>query len=186
VPLAQLWPAELEPPEVGAAVETARAAAAALGIEHGPTTTQILLGDEGPLVAKVSARVGGGHDAELCRVALGVDENALAVAVALGEEIHPPQLAPSSGVGGAVVRFLVAPPGELREVRGLDEAYALPGIRGIRIYRKPGHRFQKLRRASDRAGAILATGETREEARHAAEQAARRIRFATAPVEAVA
>jgi biotin carboxylase len=186
VPLAHLWPAELEPVSVGAAVETARAAARALGIDNGPTTTQVLLGEDGPLVAKLSARVGGGHDAELCRVALGVDANALTVAAALGEELHPQQLTPTLGVGGAVVRFLVAPPGELREVRGLEEAYATPGVRGIRVYRKPGHLFQKLQRASDRAGAILATGETREEALRAADQAARQIRFLTAPAEAVA
>jgi biotin carboxylase len=186
VPLAHLWPAELEPADVGTAIETASAAARALGIEQGPTTTQVLLAEAGPLVAKLSARVGGGHDAELCRVALGVDANALTVAAALGEEIHPQQLSPSLGVGGACVRFLVAPPGELREVRGLDEAYATPGVRGIRVYRKPGHVFQPLRRASDRAGAILATGETREDAVDAADRAARQIRFLTAPVEAVA
>jgi biotin carboxylase len=186
VPLAHLWPAELEPADVGTAIETAAAAARALGIEQGPTTTQVLLVEAGPLVAKLSARVGGGHDAELCRVALGVDANALTVAAALGEEIHPQQLAPSLGVGGACVRFLVAPPGELREVRGLDEAYATPGVRGIRVYRKPGHVFQPLRRASDRAGAILATGETRDDAVQAADRAARQIRFLTAPVEAVA
>jgi biotin carboxylase len=186
VPLAHLWPAELEPAEVGTAIETAAAAARALGIEQGPTTTQVLLGPDGPLVAKVSARVGGGHDAELCRVALGVDANALTVAAALGEELHPQQLAPSVGVGGACVRFLVAPPGELREVQGLEEAYAMPGVRGIRIYRKPGHVFRQLRRASDRAGAILATGDSREDAVGAAEQAAREIRFVTGPVEAVA
>jgi biotin carboxylase len=186
VPLAHLWPAELEPADVGTAIETAAAAARALGIEQGPTTTQVLLAEAGPLVAKLSARVGGGHDAELCRVALGVDANALAVAAALGEEIHPQQLAPALGVGGACVRFLVAPPGELREVRGLDEAYATPGVRGIRVYRKPGHVFQPLRRASDRAGAILATGETRDDAVQAADRAARQIRFLTAPVEAVA
>jgi biotin carboxylase len=186
VPLAHLWPAQLEPAEVGTAIETAAAAARALGIEQGPTTTQVLLGPDGPLVAKVSARVGGGHDAELCRVALGVDANALAVAAALGEKLHPQQLAPSVGVGGACVRFLVAPPGELREVRGLEEAYATPGVRGIRVYRKPGHVFRQLRRASDRAGAILATGDSRDDAVRAAEQAARQIRFVTGPVEAVA
>jgi biotin carboxylase len=173
VPLANLWPAELEPGEVGAAVEIAAAAARALGIEHGPTTTQLLLGDDGPLLAKLSARVGGGHDAELCRVALG-------------ETVHAQQLAPVLRVGGACVRFLVAPPGELQDVRGLEEASAVAGVRGIRIYRKPGYVFHDVRRASDRAGAILATGETREEAVAAAAAAARRIRFVTAAVEAVA
>ena len=186
VSLAHLWPAELEPAAVGAAVDTAAAAARALGIEHGPTTAQVLLGGEGPLLAKLSARVGGGHDAELCRAALGVDLNDLAVAAALGEDVQPQHLVAVAGVGGACVRFLVAPPGELREARGIEEAFAVDGVRGVRVYRKPGHRFRPLRRASDRAGAILATGETREDALAAADRAAAQIRFVTARAEAVA
>jgi len=186
VPLVHLWPAELDPAGVGAAVETAAAAARALGIDRGPTTTQVLLGEAGPLLAKLSARVGGSHDAELCRVALGVDANALAVAAALGEEVHPYELAPTLQVGGACVRFLVAPRGELREVRGLERAAAVEGVRGIRVYRKPGYVFHDLRRASDRAGAILATGDTRDEALAAADEAAARIDFVTAAVEALA
>jgi biotin carboxylase len=186
VTLAQLWPAELEPAQIAAAIATAAAAARALGITDGPSTTQLLIAEDGPLLAKLSARVGGGHDGELCRVALGVDANALAVAAALGEQVHPRDLAPSHGVRGACVRFLVAPPGELREVRGVEEAFGIEGVRGIRIYRKPGHVFRKLRRASDRAGAVLATGDTRDDALDAAEEAAERIRFVTRAVEAVA
>lgn len=186
VPLAHRWPADVEPAEVGAVVELAAAAARALGITEGPTTTQVLLADDGPLLAKLSARVGGGHDAELCRAALGVDLNALAVACALGEAVQPRELAAHAGVGGACVRFLVAPPGVLEAVRGLEEAYAVEGIRGIRIYRRPGYVFRELRRASDRAGAILATGETREAALAAAERAAERIRFVVGRAEAVA
>jgi biotin carboxylase len=186
VPLAQVWPASLEPAEVGAAVEAASAAARALGVEEGPTTTQVLLGENGPLLAKLSARVGGGHDAELCRAALGVDLNALAVTVALGRDVHAPDLAPVSRVEGACIRFLVAPAGRLEEVRGVEQAYAVDGVRGIRIYRKAGHVFGALRGASDRAGAILATGESPEDALESADRAAGRIRFVTRRVEAVA
>jgi biotin carboxylase len=186
VPLAQLWPAALDPAEVGLAVEIAASAARAIGVESGPTTTQVLLGENGPLLAKLSARVGGGHDAELCRVALGVDLNSLAVTVALGGEVHPQSLAVTSGVEAACVRFLVAPAGELQDVRGLEEAYELEGVRGIRIYRKAGHVFREVRRASDRAGAVLATGETPADALLHADQAAARIRFVTGRVEAVA
>jgi biotin carboxylase len=186
VSLAHLWPAELEPAEVGAAVETAARAARALGVEHGPSTAQVLLGGDGPLLAKLSARVGGGHDAELCRAALGVDLNDLAVAAALGEDVQAQQLVAVAGVGGACVRFLVAPPGALREVRGVEEAFAVDGVRGVRVYRKPGYVFRPLRRASDRAGAILATGDTPAQALEAADRAAAQIRFVTERAEAVA
>ncbi|TMM10243.1 MAG: hypothetical protein E6F98_12995 [Actinobacteria bacterium] len=166
--------------------ETTAAAAAALGIEHGPVTAQLLLGDAGPLVAKVSARLGGGHDAELCRAALGVDENALAIAAALGEPVHAHELEPTTVAGGACVRFLVAPRGALVEVEGVEQAFTVGGVRAIRVYRRPGHVFGELLRASDRAGMILATGKTRAEADAAAAESARRVRFVTVPAEAVA
>jgi len=185
VALTHVWPSELEPTEIGAAVEAAAAAAAAVGIESGPSYTQVLLGPEGPRVGELAARLGGGHDAELCRVALGVDLNGAALSAALGEDVAASSLAPVARVGGACVRFLVAPPGELREVNGLEEAFAQEGIRGIRIYRRPGHRFGELRRGADRAGAILAVGDSREEALERAGRAEAMIRFETEDVEAL-
>jgi biotin carboxylase len=177
VALTHVWPSELEPAQIGGAVEAASAAARAVGIENGPSYTQVLVGPDGPRVGELAARLGGGHDAELCRVALGVDLNGAALSAALGEEIAPSTLAPVAKVGGACVRFLVAPPGELREVTGVQEAFALDGIRGIRIYRRPGHRFGDLRRGADRAGAVLAVGDSRDEALAGADQAEATIRF---------
>jgi biotin carboxylase len=177
VALTHVWPSELEPAQIGAVVEAASAAARAVGIENGPSYTQVLLGPDGPRVGELAARLGGGHDAELCRVALGVDLNGAALSAALGEDIPPASLAPVAKVGGACVRFLVAPPGELREVTGVEEAFAAEGIRGIRIYRRPGHRFGELRRGADRAGAILAVGDSREEALERATRGEAMIRF---------
>jgi biotin carboxylase len=177
VALTHAWPSELEPAEIGAAVEAASAAAHAVGIEEGPSYTQVLVGPDGPRVGELAARLGGGHDAELCRVALGVDLNGAALSAALGEHVPAASLAPVARVGGACVRFVVAPPGVLRQVTGLEEAFALEGIRGIRVYRRPGHRFGELQRGSDRAGAILAVGDSREEALKRADRAEAMIRF---------
>ena len=177
VALTHVWPSELEPEEIGAAVEAAAAAAAAVGIEEGPSYTQVLLGPDGARVGELAARLGGGHDAELCRVALGVDLNGAALAAAIGEDVPSSALAPVARVGGACVRFLVAPPGQLREVTGVEEAFAHEGIRGIRIYRRPGYRFGEFRRGADRAGAILAVGDSREEALERAARAEAMIRF---------
>ena len=179
VALTHAWPSELEPAQIGAVVEAAAAAAAAVGITEGPSYTQVLVGPDGPRVGELAARLGGGHDAELCRVALGVDLNGAALSAALGEEVPPARLAPVARLGGACVRFLVAPPGELREVTGIEEAFAHEGIRGIRIYRRPGHRFEDCRRGADRAGAVLAVGDTREEALQRATKAEAMIRFET-------
>jgi biotin carboxylase len=177
VALTHVWPSELEPAQIGSAVEAASAAARAVGIENGPSYTQLLVGSDGARVGELAARLGGGHDAELCRVALGVDLNGAALAAALGEEVPPASVSPAAKVGGACVRFLVAPPGELREVTGVQEAFALDGVRGIRIYRRPGHRFGELRRGADRAGAVLAVGDSRLQALERADRAEAMIRF---------
>jgi biotin carboxylase len=186
VALAHVWRSSLDPRTVGAAVEAAAAAAAALGIREGPTYTQIRVGREGPRVGELAARLGGGHDAELCRAALGIDLNGLALASVLGEEIPDRALVPVQKVGGACVRFLVAPPGDLRETTGVDEARKVEGVLDVRLYRRPGHRFGQLRKGSDRGGAVIAVGESREEALARADRAAECIRFDTAYVEAVA
>ncbi len=187
VALAHVWRSDLDPARVGAAVRAAAGAAAALGIADGPTYTQVLVpaGGTAPVVGELAARLGGGHDAELCHEALGVDLNELTLRAALGEEIPPAALRPTEEVGGACTRFLVAPPGALREVRGVEEAEDLEGVRRVRIYRASGHRFAELRRGSDRAGAVLAVGGSREQALERASRAAQAVRFETVDAEAL-
>jgi len=166
-----------------AVAEAARLAAEAVGIEHGPSYTQIRVGPEGPQVIELAARLGGGHDAELCQAAVGVDLNGLALAAALGEDI--PEIRPEPQVGGACIVFLVPPPGVLREVTGLEDARAGEGVLDALVYRAPGYVFGQLRRGSDRAGAILAVGDSSEQALERARRAAERIRFETADAEAL-
>jgi hypothetical protein len=62
-------------------------------------------------------------------------------------------------------------------VQGLDDAEAVEGVLWTRVYRRPGHVFGPLRIGSDRAGALLAVGSTRDEALARAADAASRVRF---------
>ncbi len=176
VALAHVWPS-CHPTD--SVIEAARAAVAALGIDNGPSYTQIRLGPDGrPYVVEVAARLGGGHDAELCRAAVGVDLNDLAVSFALGQDpCHKASQAGGRDSGGACVLFLVAPEGVLLETEGVEAAEAREGVEWVRTYRSPGWRFGPLRRGADRAGAILATGDDREDALARARRAARAVRF---------
>jgi biotin carboxylase len=176
VALAHAWPSS--PAVAAAAADAAAAAASALGISEGPTYTQVRLGADGPRVGELAARLGGGHDAELCEAALGVDLNDLALAAALGEDPGP--IEPAPRVGGGCVRFLVAPEGEVRSVEGVEAAEAAEGIRWVRVYRTPGQRVGPLLRGADRAGAVLAVGSSRDDALRRAERALGRIRFGVA------
>jgi len=199
VALAHVWPSSRKTEGV---IEAARVAVEALGITNGPTYTQLRLGSDGrAYVVEVAARLGGGHDAELCRAAVGVDLNDLAISFALGDPCDKSsQTARTGGLpisalgstatplpcddlsqgnraGGACVLFLVAPEGVLRAVEGVEEAAGLDGVEWVRIYRQPGWEFGPLRRGADRAGAILATGADREDALARAHRAAETVRF---------
>jgi biotin carboxylase len=171
VALAHVWPSDAQ----GQSRDVAAGAVAALGIENGPSYTQLRVDADGPKVIEVAARLGGGHDAELVEAVTGVDLNGLAIDAAVGTELVLTQRKPR--VGGAVTRFLVAPPGVLERVEVPDD---LVGVEWVRIYREPGYIFTPLRRGADRAGALLATGQDRDEALARANAAADRIRFVTA------
>jgi biotin carboxylase len=173
VALAHAWPSTHD---VSEAVEIARAAAEALGIEDGPTYTQVRLAEGGAKVMELAARLGGGHDAEVCREALGIDPNELALAAALGEPVSVPEPTPSSG---ACVRFLVPPEGELVTLDGIEEARAAEGVVDARVYRRPGYVFGPFLRGSDRAGFVLAIGTSRDDALAKADRAADLIRLET-------
>jgi biotin carboxylase len=164
VALAHVWPSQAG----GQAAAVAEAAVAALGIENGPSYTQLRIGPDGPQVIEVAARLGGGHDAELVQTVLGVDLNGLALDAALGNELALPPHEPR--VGGAVTRFLVAPAGVLERVEVPKDVEA-------RIYREPGYVFVPLRRGADRAGAVLVTAGSRKEAVARADAAADAIRW---------
>jgi biotin carboxylase len=185
VALAHVWPSELPEEVIAEVARVAEAAALAVGIQDGPTYTQVLVGAEGPRVGELAARLGGGHDAELCEAALGVDLNRLAVAAALGERLYDGAFVPDDQAGGACVRFLVPEPGVLESVEGLEDAERSAGVVWVRSYRQPGHEFGELRRGADRAGAVLAVGDSRKEAVERADRAASRIRFLTSHAEAL-
>jgi biotin carboxylase len=180
VALAHAWPSRHEEEPI---VATALAAVEALGIRNGPSYTQLRLGARGPVVMEVAARLGGGHDAELCHAALRIDLNALAIDAALGRGTDPFGVSPRGidpsvvSPRGAAVVFLVPPAGRLVAVEGVDDAEAVDGVEWVRVYRRPGHVFGSFERGADRAGAVLATGGDRDEVLDRARRAAGAVRF---------
>jgi hypothetical protein len=60
--------------------------------------------------------------------------------------------------GGAIIRFLVPPEGELVGVDGFEEARAQEGVLDVRIYRDPGHVFGPRTLADARKDVELPSG----------------------------
>jgi len=185
VALSHMWPSSLAPGQVGAAVDAARAAAAAVGVRLGPSYTQVVVGERGAYVVELAARLGGGHDAELCEAVLGVDLNGLAIATALGEPVDDEQLRPVERHAAGCVWFLVSQPGEVVAVHGVEEATAAEGVEWVRLYIEPGAVVGPLRRGSDRVGAALVVAPSRKEVEARADSVDALVVFETTDVEAV-
>jgi biotin carboxylase len=150
-----------------AAAAAAGAALAALGVRDGPSYVQLILSAAGPRIVEVAARLGGGHDSELVRRAVGVDLARAAVLAALGRPIDAAALRPRPRCA-CVIEFLRAPVGELVAVSAPD---------GVVPYHAAGHRYAPLQVATDRAGYLLACADSREEAMARAAKAADTVQF---------
>jgi biotin carboxylase len=151
------------------AAAAATAAVAALEIAEGPTYVQLVITADGPRVMEVAARLGGGHDSELIRLTTGVDLARAAVEAALGRRVAETALEPHPQAAGAI-EFLQAPAGTL---------VLTDGPPGVRFYHAPGHVYGELAIATDRAGYVLCTAPTREEALQSVRTLVAKVRIDT-------
>lgn len=181
ITFAEVHGPNLEPEQrarvAGAAAEGVRA----LGIERGPTYTQVRFGPRGPALVETAYRLGGGLDPEVTFLASGVSLYRRIVGVALDREEWERAGAEAPAHGGATGRFLVGRPGTVRDVSGLVQARALPGVIDARAYVEPGDTVHPLTDGSKRVGHVLCVGSDREEAEARARAAMAAIQIETGP-----
>jgi len=151
--------------------------AAALGMTTGTLKGDLVLTDAGLAVIEVAPRLSGGWLAtDQVPYSTGVDLVQLAARLALGEQPTPDECAPKH-LRPIAVRYFFPPPGVVRAIHGFDELAAEPWCRRAVLFAKVGDRIAPPTDHTRRAGLVLASGETREQAVMRAEDAVRRVRF---------
>lgn len=180
----QRFPAQIGRAASDAVRDAAIAAVRATGLRDGVAFPQILAGgpDETYLV-EIAARIPGGRMSDVALHGVGVDLLAIVLRSALGETV-PDAVALPRFERPTVVRFMTGPPGTLpvghvREVDGLEEARALPGIVATGSWLLPGEEIRPVRIDGDRKGFVTAVGETVAEAEQRADDALAVIRITT-------
>ncbi|MBP7865789.1 MAG: ATP-grasp domain-containing protein [Acidobacteria bacterium] len=165
--------------EVRYAIETlTRQAALALGILEGPTHTEIILTEGGPVIVEVGARLGGDFiTSDLVPLSTGVDLVGLVLESALGCvcKMKP------SWERGAAISYFQPGTGYLVGVQNLREAAALPGVVRLELYATEGQMLRPLTGSHERAGFVITQGDTAEEAEHAAENVLSTLHFEVIP-----
>lgn len=170
----EVTPSCLAPSLVDTAVHAAQRAARALGLTDGPCYCQIAVSEQRAVLFETAARLGGGFDADVTRLASGIDlyERVLRVSFddeSMGRRAEPHAIVPS------LVRFIAPNPGKLLEVRGLERARSMQGVVDAAIYPRVGATLTGLINAASRVGHLLVTGQTREQVLERADQAEAQI-----------
>jgi biotin carboxylase len=139
----------------------------------------VALGAGGCFLLETAARLGGGFDADVTRLASGVDLYDRVIGVALGDSALERQGVVGRQHGGAVAKFFVARPGLVSAVEGLEAARRVEGVDDVEVFVPVGGRVLPLTDSAKRAGYTLARGATRAEALARADTALSHVRIET-------
>ncbi|MEV6235404.1 ATP-grasp domain-containing protein [Lentzea sp. NPDC051838] len=152
--------------------ETARVIDAA-GFRDGIVHCEWIVSDGVPHLVECAGRLAGDGILDVIQLAYPVELLRCYYAVLKGED--PPCELPSRAKSGAAVRFLTIEPGVVESVDGVEEARQLDGVHLLQVTVAPGEKFDGLRSSWDRAGIVMATGDTAAEALRRAENAAEAV-----------
>jgi biotin carboxylase len=148
--------------------EVAIAANHAIGIENGPSHTEIKVTNDGPKIVELGARLGGDNiTTHLVPLSTGVDMVECCIQIALGEK---PDLNVKFNKGSAVRYFKVSE-GKIINIVGVSDAEKVDGVRQVSVVHGVGESLNGIRSSGDRAGFVIAQGETPESAVKACEMA---------------
>jgi biotin carboxylase len=154
--------------------QAALAAVKAIGLQNGPSHTEVMVTKDGPKIVELAARLGGDYiTSRLVPLSVGVDMVGNSVLLAAGEKIDLTAKRPR----GAAIRFLQGVPGMIGAISVDREVYARDGMEELVLYKKEGDPVNSVRSSSDRLGHIITSGETAAEAIKRAEEALRYVRI---------
>ncbi len=154
-------------------------AAASMGITNGVVKGDIVVTAEKPRVIELAARLSGGyfcsHEIPLNT---GVDLVGCAIRQCLGEQIDPTDLQPRFQ-RPTCQRYLFPEPGEVLSVTGAEQAARMPGVEFCEVRVKPGDMVLPINSHPARAGVLICSGETRQQALEQIETAIAAIKIIT-------
>lgn len=147
--------------------EVAIAANRAIGIQSGPSHTEIKVTKDGPKIVEIGARLGGDCiTTHLVPLSTGVDIVKCNIQIALGEK---PDLEQKWNKGAAI-RYLKTDTGIVRRITGVKKAEEVPGVVQVSIVHGVGEHVGEIRSSGDRAGFVIAQADSATDAIAASEK----------------
>lgn len=154
--------------------EIAIAANKAVGIENGPSHTEIIITEKGPKIVEIGARLGGDCiTTHLVPLSSGVNMVEACIRISLGER---PDIKPTIHCGSAI-RYFHQHKGIVKDIQGIEEAKNIKGIKQISIVHGIGEKITDITDSGSRMGFVIAQGENADDAAQRCEEALTKIRI---------
>ena len=137
------------------------AANKAIGIQNGPSHTEIIVTAEGPKIVEIGARLGGDCiTTHLVPLSTGVDMVEATILISLGIK---PNIE-NKYSKGAAIRYFNQRAGIIKDIRGLEDAYASQGVKQISVVHGVGETITDIVDSASRMGFVIADGANAGEA----------------------
>jgi biotin carboxylase len=151
----------------------------AMGIVSGNVKGDMVWTNRGPYVIEIAARLSGGWmSTDQIPLGAGVDLIGCAIRLALGERVPAEDIRPRWRRGVAI-RYFFPPPGRVASIDGAEAFSGVPWVHRLGFFVEPGEVVQPITDHTKRAGFVITTGATREEAVERAETVVTAIRIRT-------
>ncbi|HRR42653.1 MAG TPA: ATP-grasp domain-containing protein [Syntrophales bacterium] len=161
--------------------ELAIEAGRALGVETGIIKGDMVYTDAGPKVIEVATRLSGGwFSTDQIPLATGVDLIGAAIRIALGEYVPLDEVRPKHWRGVAI-RYFFPEPGRITAIKNTEKFNDVSWVHKLIFFVKPGDIVEEVTNHTKRAGCVITTGETRDEAIARAEEVIRTVHIETIP-----
>jgi biotin carboxylase len=175
VELGHVVPAPIDARTAAELSAAMRTLVTAIGFQTGVLHAEWFLTDCGPVLVECAGRLPGDHIFELIELTRDVRMYHAILDVLSGRPVDPPRPARQA----AAIRFVVATPGRVRAVHGVDAARGLEGVRAVEVGVVPGDVVPPCRSSWDRCGWVVVTAPDAERARALAGRAAGMVEIAT-------
>lgn len=137
------------------------AANRAIGIQNGPSHTEIKVTKRGAKIVELGARLGGDCiTTHLVPLSTGVNMVELCIRIAMGEK---PEIKPVFEKGSAI-RYFRHSVGRVVRLDGIEEALTLPGVKQISLVHGLGEQVHEITSSSERMGFVVAQGDDPQDA----------------------
>lgn len=145
----------------------------AVGIENGPSHTEIKVTKDGPKIVELGARLGGDNiTTHLVPYSTGINMIEASIKMALGEEIDITKKIDMA----SAARYKKCDIGKIVEISGIDEAREVSGIKDIKIVHKAGDYSNVIKSSNDRVCYVISQEDSVEKAIESCEKALEKIK----------